>query len=843
MGHPIALQGAIQFHGADGCCREETKQDDQRHNELRNRLDEITEKLDWHDKPAHKFVTELKEMTFYDEPNQLSRKNQELVRILWDTDWTSWAPGQPNWPFSVPRSVDKNVDDVVPVTVKILSSLPFSGMESRHESIPEAYAKTYEWIFSDQNVDKHGQELQWPSFPAWLQGTSESIYWITGKPGSGKSTLMKFIFDHVKLRDHLKCYAEELPLMLAGFFFWGPGSKMQKSHEGLVRTLLHQCLKTRQDLIPAIMPRRWALYNLLGVDSVAPEWTWQELKESFEILSSFHGKEFRLALFVDGLDEFDGDHKILIKWVKHNIARRGIKLCVSSRRWNVFSDAFGQDCSLTMQDLTRRDIEHFVQTEFDNSNAFQDLKAIFQDELDQLLREVIEKAEGVFLWVNLVVRSLIETLTDNPSLPHLQANLAEIPTDIKGLYNSIWKSIPPKSIPMSSKLFQLCIVQDPDVNNITVETFWLAIEGIPARSRANAMDDNARQGVSKVMKRLLDGHTRGILEISLGQVRFLHRSAVDWITDDRIWREICSKAPEDFDAHINLLEAYLARAPTELGSSSLMPVDIFSFIGTCFTYARGASKSTKVSEGRLVQALDTTNEVACDLSMAPSIKKVRFVFVDSKHAEHDGYSLGHWSTTQYHDINKENSFAGIVAQAGILKYVKAKVLANKNLLEPAPGRISLLENAVFPGLITVGCHKTYVPYNYFFPPEPGGEEQLRIVRFLLDVSDTRYETAFGDSLYDMARKAQRSELECVAPHGGMDGWMPPPQWYTEVLKLLEEHGYGTVAFGGPKESGAGRLGPDKAKKPRLSLSLRRIITKFRSSADPMFPARRAKEHC
>jgi hypothetical protein len=212
----------------------------------------------------------------------------------------------------------------------------------------------------------------------------------------------------------------------------------------------------------------------------------------------------------------------------------------------------------------------------------------------------------------------------------------------------------------------------------------------------------------------------------------------------------------------------------------------------------------------------------------------RSLFVHSKHAEHLGYSLGHWSTSQYHDIDKENSFVGIVAQGGILKYVKAKALANKNLLEPAPGRISLLENAVFPGLNTVGSHTGFIPYNYFLPPELGGEEQLRIVQFLLDASDTRYKTAFGDSIYDMAIRAQRADLT------SRDS--PPPEWYTEVLELLEKHGYssaaGTVGSQGSEKAKttagspgpekakttAGSPGPEKAKMPRLSL--RRIITKL-----------------
>lgn len=66
-------------------------------------------------------------------------------------------------------------------------------------------------------------------------------------------------------------------------------------------------------------------------------------------------------LFVDGLDEFHGDHLELVRMLKQISQSKRFKICVSSRPWNVFEDELGQDESkrLYMHQLTRLDIQHY----------------------------------------------------------------------------------------------------------------------------------------------------------------------------------------------------------------------------------------------------------------------------------------------------------------------------------------------------------------------------------------------------------------------------------------------------------------------------------------------------
>ncbi|KAM0415928.1 hypothetical protein ACHAPT_013081 [Fusarium lateritium] len=506
---------------------EETKHDGQRHMDLKDRLDRIANKLDSHDDTARQFARELSQMTA-DKENR-NRKHTDLADILWRMDWKSWAASHEGNLFTSSQSASHTDVNGVPIWMEILGSISFRELDLRKEAIPKAYASTYSWIFRDSQTDENGEKLEWSSFPAWLKQRDETIYWITGKPGSGKSTLTKYIIESPELQSHLQEYAGDLPCLQAGFFFWNPGSKMETSREGLLRTLLHQCLQARPDLIPAVTPRRWTLYSLLAGEAMAPAWTWKELKESFEILCSFHGKDFRMALFIDGLDEFsesENSPDVLISWIRDTATRHGIKICVSSRPWNVFADAFKREPSLTMQNLSKRDIEYFVRTEFDNSIAFQELKEVFHDDTTAILKEIIEKAQGVFLWVNLVVRNLLSTLVDTPSLPYLKQKLAEIPGDIVGLYSAIWRSIPAERQCRASKILQICLAS---WGTCETEIMWLATEDRPDPQAF--LDEKARVGIQSVMKRVVDGHTRGICELTLGSVHFLHRRAgfVDYV--------------------------------------------------------------------------------------------------------------------------------------------------------------------------------------------------------------------------------------------------------------------------------------------------------------------------
>ncbi len=164
-----------------------------------------------------------------------------------------------------------------------------------------------------------------------------------------------------------------------------------------------------------------------------PEWSWSELVESFSALSQQAGdspNSIRIALLIDGLDEFGGDYNTIIDFVKLLHSCPGIKICISSRPWNVFHDAFDTNPSLRMEILTGKDINTFVRTEFATTKGYQEVHGHNPFQAEKLIHDIVTKAQGVFLWVSIITRLLCVGLTDGTRISDLQAVLDSLPDDL-----------------------------------------------------------------------------------------------------------------------------------------------------------------------------------------------------------------------------------------------------------------------------------------------------------------------------------------------------------------------------------------------------------------------------
>ncbi|KAI0843673.1 hypothetical protein F5Y06DRAFT_255526 [Hypoxylon sp. FL0890] len=125
----------------------------------------------------------------------------------------------------------------------ILDSLRVDGLDDRVSQIESRSGHTFDWIYDKSSI----------SLSQWLQ-RGRGIFWISGKPGSGKSTLMKFLLNDSRTskllhRWHAMSSARQIT---ANFFFHYRGSVVQKSFEGLLRGIILQILEAEPSLFSIV---------------------------------------------------------------------------------------------------------------------------------------------------------------------------------------------------------------------------------------------------------------------------------------------------------------------------------------------------------------------------------------------------------------------------------------------------------------------------------------------------------------------------------------------------------------------------------------------------------------
>lgn len=330
----------------------------------------------------------------------------------------------------------------------ILTSLWFPTMDQRVDSIHSAYKSTYEWLFCDPVKE----QKPWDNFNDFLTNDA-STYWITGKPGSGKSTLMKYALTSERTRSALSQWAAGKRLIVASFYFYYQGLPLQKSSAGVLRGLLYQILSKRREWIAVAFPERLKALQLSTPDRHGVEPSYWELKKALETLMN-RCPEDRFFVAVDGLDEYEADTSQMAELAEvfQTLSDLpNVKCLLSSRPWLVFERCFVGCPRLQLHELTRPDMEKYVSDQID--------KWIYSKGKNSMIKslgdEIVEHAQGVFLWVRLVLQSLLEGLNNSDSIKELRERLMELPTDLEDLYLHILRRIPERYKAQASRILQL----------------------------------------------------------------------------------------------------------------------------------------------------------------------------------------------------------------------------------------------------------------------------------------------------------------------------------------------------------------------------------------------------
>jgi hypothetical protein len=442
--------------------------------------------------------------------------------------------------------------------LEFLESLHFPGIKARQMSIKDAQYKTFDWILEPKKyLDMDGtghpnqptEERQKPqaqvgAFANWLE-KEDGIFWIHGKPGCGKSTLMKFICSNPKTESRLHLWASPKRLVIARYFFWRAGSSLQHTQQGLLRSLVFEMIRGSPDLLPVA---KATLLEIDRFDSSNELWTKDQLLRTYKAIVN-QPLATRFCFFIDGLDEYyDGERKPqhLVKTIRELDLSSDVKLCISSRPYPIFLEEFGRNQSaervLKVEDYTRGDIHHYVEERFKATKNFIQLQEIDQNYAD-FVDEVSDRAQGVFLWVVLVVANLERGLESGDSLGRLRKRLNSYPPDLHEFFLQMLKNVDPEYRkqamrtfemvtsalhPLHAMLFWYLYIIDEDLRSTPI---WKDVQPL----RVSEVEARLTQ-----LRRKLQAQSQGLLEIVEDgdhvdaffkhKLDFIHRTVRDFLS-------------------------------------------------------------------------------------------------------------------------------------------------------------------------------------------------------------------------------------------------------------------------------------------------------------------------
>jgi hypothetical protein len=352
------------------------------------------------------------------------------------------------------------------VRMKLQEWLRFPSIDDRRAGIAKAHRETFRWIFSpiqssddpdlsssslieDSDISStpsiedpdvsptpsmQRPESSGSDFVEWLRNGS-GVYWIQGKMGCGKSTLMKYVSENKLTENHLLEWANGQTLHCPSYYFSKTGtSELQRSLQGLYRTLLATLIQHEDGLFRIAFP-----YWQASDSSHEPTAT--VLRDALEKILTKSELSCKYCFFIDGLDEYkETDYMLkgeLVKGLLELAQLPVVKLVVSSRPESTFELEFAHCPTIELHRLTRRDIVAYVDAEIRRKAIPHKLTPTETYQLTSICDEVVRKAEGVFLWVTIAVASILNGIANYETLPELSSRLNQLDPRLTVLFKQV----------------------------------------------------------------------------------------------------------------------------------------------------------------------------------------------------------------------------------------------------------------------------------------------------------------------------------------------------------------------------------------------------------------------
>jgi hypothetical protein len=462
----------------------------------------------------------------------------------------------------------------------------------------------------------------------------------------------------------------------------------------------------------------------------------------------------RLAIFVDGLDEFEGLDADMARLFGAAADSVNVKVCASSRPHVVYENSFANRPSLRLQDLTYNDIRSYVEDRLVRDESMQDLSAREPVQTPKLVEEIVTAADGVFLWVQLVVTALLRGLGNCDEIADLRRKLRLLPKDLKDLYTHMILKVDEDYKEEAVNFFQLVNATQPldddsrQVKPLTILSLCLAkepLEELPTTVKALQTSPEEMYRRCRDMSRRLKTRSGGLLEVQLRgakpnnispvmKIGYLHRTVREFVSTKEMIDIL--QAETDFDPNYAMLKASVFELQVQSQENDTQPLWL-----SALTYAwRAQSRSQRppLSQVYLLDQLYMkTPRKYLDKSRAP-------VFREANTFQHFIYTAVEWDLHCYirEKLIANNRFPTSIVKRELLHLS----LGNERVMD---GRtiLTLLTCGVDPFILEIGWQN---PAPNAKPGESMSRERVTIFQKVLQHLDRCGSVESNEALFAWA---------------------------------------------------------------------------------------------
>ena len=350
-------------------------------------------------------------------------------------------------------SMESNILTVTKEQKDCIRSLYLSDPDAANERVPPWTNGTCGWL------------LDHPSYRSWLEPDGPHLLWVTGAPGMGKTVLASFVIDQ------MRSYQRHV---VTCFFFWDDKYALQKNAVALLRGILFQIFRHRQNL---------SVHALTSWSDTAGK-AFEEASVLWRICTACFDDPLlgELVCILDALDECQASERSqLMKWIAQYFRNRPpntnrVKFILTSRPEITMSDILDDSASRikleirTDKDWLSVDIENFIDHEIETLPALRNLPEASRRRLRDRL---VQNADRTFLWASLVLQKI--PLEVQLSEDGFATMLSRIPDRLEQLYRDILMSIPEGNRDKAKKMLSILTMAQNPLSQEKLQECW-AIE-------------------------------------------------------------------------------------------------------------------------------------------------------------------------------------------------------------------------------------------------------------------------------------------------------------------------------------------------------------------------------